>query len=740
MNTSKINQKLTRKNILAFTFLVLQLFITANVHAIKLTLNGQPALPNNQVLDLTENIVYTYNDNFRPIVTNSEMPFLCIGPNLAGTPVADVSIGLSSTDPFRIYGLVGVASTSYDYNPVLLEDKTYNINTTADSQCVVKGDVKLDNLNPGNPHLFMSGFEDNEVAPNQDFHDLNITLLEDASGNTSFPNGKIISHGNPFVYRYLIENIGNVPVTFDIADYFSIDTTVLSTQCTTSGTGASCGDSGTGVVNHIGGVYLTNASLATGLDSIIIEVTRTPSITVDNTPGDLLVSALVTNGNDVFKQNNLDTKTVIGKTIIPTQLVITEQLASNANVIAGNTINDPLGVRVAIQDANGNVDVASNSQVSIAIQTGPNGSVLQGVTSVIPVNGIATFDGLSIQESGTYTLILTSAGLTSAASNSFNVTVGNATKLSIISEPVNTVANTSITDMIIHAEDQFGNLDTSNNSQVQVTIKSFTGTAGAALSGTTIVDVINGVATVSGLQINLVGNNYQLEFESDSGLTSTESVPFDITDIPTQIVITSGTINTTVAGTTLADIVVELRYANNNVDLTNNSNVTIMVNTNPSSPNLMGTTTVQAVNGIATFDDLSIQEAGSNYTLTISSGVLTTDTTNSFDIVAGAATNLVITTQPVDTNATNVIPDITLEAQDQYGNVDLSNNSMTAISIKAFTGTSGAVLTGTNQVSVTNGLATFAGLSIDLVGTNYQLTVVSNTTLISDESVMFDIL
>jgi len=52
---------------------------------------------------------------------------------------------------------------------------------------------------------------------------------------------------------------------------------------------------------------------------------------------------------------------------------------------------------------------------------------------------------------------------------------------------------------------------------------------------------------------------------------------------------------------------------------------------------LTGTLTVNAVNGVATFPGLSIDQLGSGYTLTVSSGALTPDTTSAID-VTGAVT------------------------------------------------------------------------------------------------------
>ena len=58
--------------------------------------------------------------------------------------------------------------------------------------------------------------------------------------------------------------------------------------------------------------------------------------------------------------------------------------------------------------------------------------------------------------------------------------------------------------------------------------------------------------------------------------------------------------------------------ANGNLVTTDTSSVTIAIGTNPGSGTLGGTLTVAAVNGVATFSNLSINKAGTGYTLTAS--------------------------------------------------------------------------------------------------------------------------
>ena len=50
------------------------------------------------------------------------------------------------------------------------------------------------------------------------------------------------------------------------------------------------------------------------------------------------------------------------------------------------------------------------------------------------------------------------------------------------------------------------------------------------------------------------------------------------------------------------------------------SSVTLAIGTNPGSGTLSGTVTVAAVNGVATFSNLSINKAGTGYTLTAADG------------------------------------------------------------------------------------------------------------------------
>jgi hypothetical protein len=91
----------------------------------------------------------------------------------------------------------------------------------------------------------------------------------------------------------------------------------------------------------------------------------------------------------------------------------------------------------------------------------------------------------------------------------------------------------------------------------------------------------------------------------------------------------------TIAGQTIpSPITVVLEDASGNVEDSGNSNITLTVLSGPSGGVMSGTTTVAAVNGEATFSNLSFSRGG-DYTLTASSTGLTSATSAPIDAVVG---------------------------------------------------------------------------------------------------------
>ena len=89
-------------------------------------------------------------------------------------------------------------------------------------------------------------------------------------------------------------------------------------------------------------------------------------------------------------------------------------------------------VTVNVEDPSGATVTTSSAAVSVAIANNPSGGTLSGMQTVNAVNGVATFNNLSIDKSGTgYTLTTSSAGLTGGTSGSFDITPRTTNQLSL---------------------------------------------------------------------------------------------------------------------------------------------------------------------------------------------------------------------------------------------------------------------------------------------------------------------
>ena len=107
---------------------------------------------------------------------------------------------------------------------------------------------------------------------------------------------------------------------------------------------------------------------------------------------------------------------------------------------------------------------------------------------------------------------------------------------------------------------------------------------------------------------------------------------------------------------------------------------------------------------MATFNNLSITKA-SAYTFSITDGVLTGATTGSFTINPDAPSQLVITSSPLSTIAGHTLGTISVNVEDQFGNVVTTDSSAVTIGVDTGSGT----LTGSTMVHAESGVATFSG-------------------------------
>jgi MYXO-CTERM domain-containing protein len=399
----------------------------------------------------------------------------------------------------------------------------------------------------------------------------------------------------------------------------------------------------------------------------------------------------------------------------------------------GNTASGALiapAVRVEVRDAQGNTVTSSSASITLAFGTNPASGTLGGTKTVAAINGVATFADLTVDKVGTgYTLKATAGALT-ATSSAFNVTAGAAAKLVFRTPPANAVAGAVLGSVAVEVQDAQGNL-TASTAQVTLTLG---GATGGTLGGTTTVAAVNGVATFSTLFIQKAATGFTLT-AGGTALTSVTSGPFNITPAAAAALSFSVQPSTVAAGASIAPAVaVSIQDSFGNVVTSATNSVTLALAANPSGGTLSGTATAAAVNGVATFANLSINRAGTGYKLNATSGALTGASSAAFDALAGNAARLVFKLSPASTTAGSPLGAVTVEVQDTNGNVVNTNASITL----ALQGAQGGTLSGTTTVAAVNGVASFPGLSVAKVGTGYQL-VAHGTGLVDGTSTAFDI-
>jgi len=183
--------------------------------------------------------------------------------------------------------------------------------------------------------------------------------------------------------------------------------------------------------------------------------------------------------------------------------------------------------------------------------------------------------------------------------------------------------------------------------------------------------------------------------------------------------LTGGTSGTFVAGSTIAPLTVQfLDKANLRVPIS--GPVTIAL-TKSNGATLAGTYTVEAHDGVAVFDDLSIAKTG-KYTLAVKFGTLKTLTSKSFTIAPDAATSrLVVQFQPANIALDKSLPRMTVTLLDQFNNV-VTTDSSSIVNLGIATGPEGAALKGRVAVKASRGVAKFSNIVPLAVG-DYTLTV-----------------
>ncbi len=165
----------------------------------------------------------------------------------------------------------------------------------------------------------------------------------------------------------------------------------------------------------------------------------------------------------------------------------------------------------------------------------------------------------------------------------------------------------------------------------------------------------------------------------------------------------------TVAGSTLAPVVLELRDQFGNRVTNFGGQVTIALASSPGGVLLQGTLSVAAPAGIATFSDLSVSAAAASLQLTASANGLTA-TSNTFVITPRPAVSLAFSVQPSNVGAGDPMNTIVVQARDAAGGLASTYTGTVTLAIDA--PPAGVTLIGLVNAAAVGGVATFSGLAI----------------------------
>ncbi len=366
---------------------------------------------------------------------------------------------------------------------------------------------------------------------------------------------------------------------------------------------------------------------------------------------------------------------------------------------SGGTMQSSAPISLAVGSAFVKVERFGNNFAGFYSTNGGTTYTQIGSTEALTGMGAAANAGLAVTAN--------SNGDTAAATfDSLAVTSAPSSQLAYAVQPSNATAGVANSpSIVVDIEDAGGTINTSNDSDVTLAVASGPGSA----TGTLTVAAVDGVATFNNVILDTAGA-YTL-LATDGSLSSATSSSFTISAAAAAtLAFSQQPTSTQVSDAITPPITVDVEDQFGNVVATDSSNVTLATATGPAA--ISGTTTIAASNGVATFSNISAATFGA-YTIQATDGSLTAATSNSFDITSPTGQKLVFVQEPTNVTAgTAISPAITVDVEDNGGDVAVGDSSKVTLSIASGTG----AFTSTQTVAAVNGVATFSSAIIDTAG------------------------
>lgn len=504
--------------------------------------------------------------------------------------------------------------------------------------------------------------------------------------------------------------------------------------------------------NVLNGVAPLEVTIQDGANNLV-SVSGVPvTVVFGANPGNGTLGGTLTqttvNGVATFPNFTVDT-TADGYSLVAFSNGLTQSVSSSFNVTGDPAIalqfdaaiatpatpGVGFGASVSAITSTGAVDTTFVGNITLSIANNPGTGTLGGLITRPAVLGTAAFTGLTMDEQGAgYTLAAAASGLTNTVSSAFTVSPAPFRQLVLVQQPTNANENALITDAglaQIQVQVQEGGVNSSLQG-VPVTVSIGTNPAGGTLNGTmTAITNVAGIATFApGFSIDTAGTGYQLRFEANGlqGVTSTAINVVSVT--PTQLTWTTQPANAArngyvddTAGPGGFPLQVTLQDAGNNTVLANGVPITVDFGANPPNGTLGGTQIRTTVNGVATFNDLTIDTTGNGYSLAASSAGLPAEASATFNVTGDPAVALQFDAAIVTPGSPGVGFAASVSAITSTGATDMAFTGLITVSLA--NNPSSATLGGTLTMAATAGTANFTGLTLSGAGTGYTLAATS---------------
>jgi hypothetical protein len=351
----------------------------------------------------------------------------------------------------------------------------------------------------------------------------------------------------------------------------------------------------------------------------------------------------------------------------------------------------PLPLIVLVKDINNNP--VYGEEIEWSTSTGS----LSSCSPATNTSGLAQCSFVTGTMAGTNTVSAMIKG--SAVTTSFSVTgIAGPVSLSQSTLTMSTslITSGSTANLFITLKDSYGNqiADNSQAGNISLTLLN-SGTSSGTIGS---ISPISGNAGVYGalLTATTAGTTNTIKASLSSNEITSSNPSFTVNPgTASQLVFNQDPTSVASGETISPSIVVTVKDSHNNIVTGYSDDITLSIDTNPSSGSLSGTLTKTPMNGIATFSDLSIDLSGSGYKLSASSGTLTPATSSSFNISAISVNDSI----PFTTSTTPPYTD--LYTSSSWSSMEFVDN---LVRLRPTVQTDSALITGTLNSGTASGV------------------------------------